>query len=57
MMGRTSKYQKEVLAGSKLCRKRANSEAADALSETTKAEGYKAAVESLSRAFNLAEKA
>lgn len=32
-------------------------EAADALVEASKAEGYKAAVESLSRVFNLAEKA
>ena len=32
-------------------------EAADALSEAAKADGYKSAVESLSRAFNLAEKA
>ncbi len=32
-------------------------EAADALSEAAKTDGYKAAVESLSRAFNLAEKA
>ena len=32
-------------------------EAAEALSEAAKTDGYKAAVESLSRAFNLAEKA
>ncbi len=32
-------------------------EAADAPSEAAKAEGHAAAVESLSRAFNLAEKA
>ena len=57
MMGRTSKDIKEaVLAGSNFV-VADMLEAADALSEAAKADGYKAAVESLSRAFNLAEKA
>jgi len=57
MMGRTSKDIKEaVLAGSNFV-VADMLEAADALSEAAKAEGYKAAVESLSRVFNLAEKA
>ena len=56
-MGRTSKDIKEaVLAGSNFV-VADMLEAADALSEAAKADGYKAAVESLSRAFNLAEKA
>ena len=57
MMGRTSKDIKEaVLAGSNFV-VADMLEAADALSEAAKTDGYKAAVESLSRAFNLAEKA
>ena len=57
MMGRTSKDIKEaVLAGSNFV-VADMLEVADALSEAAKADGYKAAVESLSRAFNLAEKA
>ena len=57
MMGRTSKDIKEaVLAGSNFV-VADMLEAADALSEAAKADGYKSAVESLSRAFNLAEKA
>ena len=58
MMGRTSKDIKEaVLAGSNFV-VADMLEAANALSEAAKTEdGYKAAVESLSRAFNLAEKA
>ena len=57
-MGRTSKDIKEaVLAGSNFV-VADMLEAANALSEAAKTEdGYKAAVESLSRAFNLAEKA
>ena len=57
MMGRTSKDIKEaVLAGSNFV-VADMLEAAEALSEAAKTDGYKAAVESLSRAFNLAEKA
>ena len=57
MMGRTPKDIKEaVLAGSNFV-VADMLEAAEALSEAAKTDGYKAAVESLSRAFNLAEKA
>ena len=57
MMGRTPKDIKEaVLAGSNFV-VADMLEAAEALSEAAKMDGYKAAVESLSRAFNLAEKA
>ena len=57
MMGRTPKDIKDaVLAGSNFV-VADMLEAADALSEVAKTDGYKAAVESLSRAFNLAEKA
>ena len=57
MMGRTPKDIKDaVLAGSNFV-VADMLEVADALSEAAKTDGYKAAVESLSRAFNLAEKA
>ena len=57
MMGRTPKDIKDaVLAGSNFV-VADMLEAAEALSEAAKTDGYKAAVESLSRAFNLAEKA
>ena len=57
MMGRTPKDIKDaVLAGSNFVVDDML-EAAEALSEAAKTDGYKAAVESLSRAFNLAEKA
>ena len=56
MMGRTPKDIKDaVLAGSNFV-VADMLEAAEALSEAAKTDGYKAAVESLSRAFNLAEK-
>ena len=56
-MGRTPKDIKDaVLAGSNFV-VADMLEAAEALSEAAKTDGYKAAVESLSRAFNLAEKA
>ena len=57
MMGSTPKDIKEaVLSGSNFV-VADMLEAAEALSEAAKTDGYKAAVESLSRAFNLAEKA
>ena len=57
MMGRTPKDIKDaVLAGPNPV-VADMLEAAEALSEAAKTDGYKAAVESLSRAFNLAEKA
>ena len=57
MMGRTPKDIKEAVLASSNFVVADMLEAAEALSEATKTDGYKAAVESLSRAFNLAEKA
>lgn len=56
-MGRTSKDIKEAVLAASNFVVADMLEAADALSEAAKTDGYKAAVESLSRAFNLAEKA
>ena len=57
MMGRTPKDIKDAVLAASNFVVADMLEVADALSEAAKTDGYKAAVESLSRAFNLAEKA